>query len=324
MNLGKCVRFILVVGYSVLSMSIMAEQNSVHKDNGSPSMPDMHVIIKAKYIESFGSDTSTSQTDVSNARVKATGSLSPDTDYGLQIDTVRDDVLLDAWVRHSIVSGLSVKAGQFKTPYGTDNLVSSHKMAFVSRSLIKKHAAPHCRDRGVVTALSHRNLDVLAGIMNGSGQNKADFNNGKSFSCRTVMHVLQGLDVSGNYYTGKIDPAGGGTETFYDFDVHGSRGGWEYAIEYSHRDGDDDSRYAAYAYAAYDIPADLDWLVTLTPAFRTETCDPGDDVFRRYTAGLTLHFTRKYTNRLMINYEWYGGEYRDSDDALSCEFLVYH
>ena len=325
MILVKCIRFLSVFGYICLSACALAGQQSSPESNADGlSRPDVHIFIKTKYTETFGSDASISQTEIPNARIKLNGSLSQDAGYGIQIDTVRDDVLLDAWVMHRIFSCVSVKAGQFKTPYGTDNLVSSPKMAFVSRSLIKKHAAPPCRDCGLVTACRFHRLELLGGIMNGSGVNAADINNGKSVACRSVLHILTCLDVAGNYYNGRTVTAGGDTETFYDFDMHGSRGRWEYAIEYSHRDCNSDPGYAAYAYVAYDILAGLQRLETVTPAFRMETCDPGNDEFQRYTIGLTMHFTRKNTNRLMINYEWYSGEDVDVDDSLICEFLVYY
>lgn len=266
--------------------------------------------------------------DVTNVRLKATGKLHGNTSYGICLDAVRDDILLDAYIDHAVGHGLSLRIGQYKTPYGTDNLRAAHAIAFVTRPIIKSKVSPAFRDRGLQATYRHRYFDVIAAVMNGAGMNKADTNNNKSMAYRLVAKVMPGLQVTGNYYTGRNDPADTIRDEFIDVGLNGMLGNWDYAAEFSRKSHDAWTGRAWYAFVGYDIRLDNSCVQFITPALMAESYDPDadtdDDELGRYTIGLSLNFSpERYRNRLMLNYQINEDDLDVSDDdVIMLEYLV--
>ena len=266
-----------------------------------------------------------SETDVSNARVKVAGTLNDRTSYTVFVDGVRDDVMLDVFVKHTIIPSVAVQVGQFKTAYSTDNLTASSKIAFINRPYMKGDASPAFRDKGVQVTYSNKLFDAVAGVMNGSGQNKSETNNNKSIAGRVVAKVLPQMKISANYYTGK-NAADSIEDEFVNIGANGTVGALEYSGEFAQKNHGSRTSSAWFAWVAYDIQTGMDYVKTLTPAIRIETSDPDtdikDDARSRYTFGVTAHFAKKYTDRVMINYELREVETGDVNDMFGVEYVV--
>lgn len=267
-----------------------------------------------------------SETDVSNARIKISGSINEKTSYTVFFDAVRDDILLDAYVNREIVDGLSVKIGQYKTPYSTDNLVAASKVSFINRPFMKKDTAPAFRDKGVQFTYSHKYFDAIAAVMNGSGQNNDEYNDNKSMAYRVVAKVLPQLNVSANFYTGDNSPADSDSDDFVNVGAHGTIGALAYSGEYAQKAHGDLTKSAYFVWASYDISLENDLVTILTPALRAEMSDPDvdmdDDAKSRYTLGLTAHLAKKYADRIMLNYEIRDVETGEDDNILGLEYQV--
>ncbi len=267
-----------------------------------------------------------SETEVSNARVKAAGSIDDKTKYTVFFDLVRDDTLLDAYIDREIVDNLSVKIGQFKTPFSSDNLLSSAKLAFINRPYMKKDVSPAFRDKGLQFTYKHKYFDAVAAVMNGSGQNADEYNNNKSMAYRVVAKVLPQLNISGNFYTGNNSPVDTETDDFVNVGANGRIGDVEYSAEYGQKSHDELTSNAFFAWLSYDIEMDNDLISILTPGVRVEMSDPDidtdDDAKSRYTFGLSADFDKKYANRVLLNYEIRELETGEEDNMLGLEYVV--
>ena len=289
-------------------------------------MPKISGYTKVGFSYTPSDQGDTSEFEASNVRVKFAGKINDKTDYGVLIDVVRDDVLLDAYFNHKITSSLSVKGGQFKTPYGTDNLRSLASMAFINRPYLKADASPAFRDKGVQVAYKISKFDILAAVMNGSGQNKSETNNNKSTSIRTVAHILPQLQVSGNFSTGKNSTVDSERDEFFNFGASGEAGPWEYSGEFAQKNHGDITGNAYYAYVAYNYETSFDYVPMITPAIRYDSSDKDTDIDdnakSRITLGLTTHFGKRYSDRLMMNYEITDAETGDPDDTFLMEYQI--
>ena len=278
------------------------------------------------YIKSyFTHDETISQTQVTNARLKISGQLNDKTDYGIQLDGVRDDILLDAYINRKIMEGLSATIGQYKTPHSTENLTHNGKIQFINRSYIFSDASPFFRDTGIKLTYNHQYVDAIVAVMNGSGQNKSEFNNNKSMAYRVVAKIMPQLNLSANFYTGKTDTL----DTTYDFinvGAHGTISGFSYAGEFAQKKHDAKTNTALYAWVAYDFDVDSDLVNILTPTARIDVADPDvdtdDDGKSRYTIGVIANFEKKYADRIIIDYEIRDVETGEADNLFGIEYIV--
>jgi hypothetical protein len=311
-------KIIAVAVFAVaLTGSFAAAQDTIPKITG-------YTKVKFDYTPSDQGDTS--EFNASVVRFKLAGKINEKTDYGVFIDAVRDDVLLDAYFNHKITSDLSVKGGQFKTPYGTDNLRSLAKMAFINRPYMKKETSPAFRDKGLQVTYKISKFDLQAAVMNGSGQNKGETNNNKSTSFRAVAHVLPQLQVSGNFSTGRNSTTYNDRDEFINFGASGETGPWEYSGEFAQKSHGDFTGNAYYAYVAYNYETAFGYVPMITPALRYDSSDPDTDIDdnakSRITLGVTTHFGKRYADRLMINYELADAETGDPDDTFLMEYQI--
>lgn len=82
-----------------------------------------------------------SRFQVRNARVSLSGAIAPSVSYFVQTDLCDRGKMkiLDAWGRLGIVEGLSLQAGQFREPFGTDCFRAPSNYIFANRSFLGKY-----------------------------------------------------------------------------------------------------------------------------------------------------------------------------------------
>ncbi|MFC1608423.1 porin, partial [Candidatus Latescibacterota bacterium] len=274
----------------------------------------------------FSHNTKISKISIINARVKLSGTIDEKTGYGIQIDTVRDDILLDAFITRTITDGLTIMAGQFRTPYSTDNLTNNAKTTFINRPYSFKETSPHFRDQGIQCFYKHKYFDAIGAIMNGSGQNTAEFNNNKGLALRLVAKLIPQFNLSGNFYTAKMSDADDESDDFINVGAHGSMSGFSYVGEYAQQKHGSLTNHALIAWLSYDWKLGSDLINIITPAVRAEMADPNvdtdDDAKSRYSFAVTAHFNEKFANRIMLNYELTEVETGEADDLLCVEYIV--
>jgi len=268
--------------------------------------------VKIKgYMKTLYSDREhvNSEMEVLNARIGISGTVNEKTEFYVLFDAVNKDILYDAFITRKINDNLLLHAGQFKTPYSTDNLINSAHYGFINMRYGKDDASPDVRDTGVTLNYDNKYFTAIAGVMNGSGLNRRETNNSKSIVMRTVFKPAQYFNLSGNYYTGKDYPNDDIRKDYINFGINGNIKKWEYYTEYAQKDEDKDNKKAKsfFASIAYDWFIGYKYLNIISPAYRfdhSDTKDFDNNVKKRHTIGLTAHLDKeKYSDSIMINYE---------------------
>lgn len=128
--------------------------------------------------------------------------------------------LLDAYLDYP-VSFLNLRVGQFKVPFGQENLESSPKLdtierAQISERLVAGRDLPSASGRDIGLQLSGeyapqgtKIFDYVVGIFNGQGINTSDADEKKDLVARIVfsppVELFKGLSLGVAYYNGKWD-----------------------------------------------------------------------------------------------------------------------
>jgi hypothetical protein len=124
------------------------------------------------------------------ARVNIAGAFKEDFDYKLEADfganslseqTAYRAQLTDAYINWSKYEFANVKFGQFKTPFGYEQLVSDTKLLTIERSLPNDRITDGRQiGLGVAGDFLKKRLSYSAGVFNGSGVNNS-FNDNESY-----------------------------------------------------------------------------------------------------------------------------------------------
>lgn len=124
--------------------------------------------------------------------------------------------LLDAVWGYKLSTDRKLSIGQFKIPFGLENLTSSYALDTINRSLVTESLVPgrdngsQGRDIGVqyngVAASTEEGIkgfEYYVGVFNGAGINVPDDNGRKDSVARVVWKPgIPGLTLAGEYYNG--------------------------------------------------------------------------------------------------------------------------
>ncbi len=100
--------------------------------------PAIHGVVRARY--EYSTAEAESRFQVRNARLSIAGKVAAPVSYFIQTDLSDRGVMkiLDAWARLGICDPLSLQAGQFRLPFGTDCFRGPGNYIFPNRSFIGK------------------------------------------------------------------------------------------------------------------------------------------------------------------------------------------
>ncbi len=161
-----------------------------------------------------GEDANNKNTfDVRRARLTASGNMSKNIKYKLQADFSDEvDELRDAYVDLNYTPLAVVRAGQFKVPFGYEQVTSSTTFDFIERSVAGNFIASTSRDIGVMVfgSVLDKRINYYLGAFNGTGENMTDDNDSLTFIGRLLFSpfadnedsVLQGLTFGGSFSGG--------------------------------------------------------------------------------------------------------------------------
>ncbi len=233
---------------------------------------------------------------------------------GVQVVTSENatfsNFLLDADVYLKPFENFTFDLGQFKIPFGTDNLRSGAEIDFVNRPLLTQ-VTPGLRDIGAMGTYSNSSLlplEIKAGLFNGSGQNKTENDKTTNYALRTVVSPISDFEISGNYYGGKLS---GVDVSIFDF-------GFSYRLNKIFIDGEYGQRNSElknisttsnsyFIYSYYDFDFGKSEISHIIPAVRYESFDPSTNLsgneINRTTFGLALEFAKITYAQLRFNYE---------------------
>jgi hypothetical protein len=228
--------------------------------------------------------------------------------------------MLDAFVTYTRYPFANVSLGQFKYPFSMERNTSCSGLHTVMRSQVVENLVLD-RDMGVlVLGTITEGLDYRFGIMNGSGLNTKDDNNGKDIVGRVIYKPIESLQLGGGFASGNSAP-----EVEGEKDNTSTRYGAEFEVNYAdfmvqgeYIYGKDEGAYSEGGGCGDDpvikqgsvkrdgffITALYATKWNLEPVFKYERWDPDtdkkDNMEHAYTFGLN-YFMNDWT-RLQINY----------------------
>jgi len=156
------------------------------------------------------------------ARLGVTGNIPYDISYYVMAEYssfLGGVYLLDAFVTYDRFGPWAkISLGQFKAPLSMELATPCHKLHTVYRSLVVQQLAAPWRDLGVMVSggvtlknyaglTDHKFLSYQLAIMNGTGINTWDDNNGKDVVGRLVLSPWTGINVGGSMRYGKQRPS---------------------------------------------------------------------------------------------------------------------
>lgn len=161
---------------------------------------NLHIQTNASYQEYENSEARGKEDrtdfDVPRARLLFGGNLlGGDASYFLQADFVGNheeggdtSQLKDAWLRFNWGKEAGVQMGQFKVPFGRQELASDAKLEFVERSQASDVFTPS-RDRGAMVSGSSGDIGYAAGVFNGSSDGETYTTDGVDTNLRGGAQV---------------------------------------------------------------------------------------------------------------------------------------
>ncbi|OGQ05677.1 MAG: hypothetical protein A3F82_04905 [Deltaproteobacteria bacterium RIFCSPLOWO2_12_FULL_44_12] len=261
-------------------------------------------------------------------RVKFEGNaITKDLEYEVDMDFGTPDAggeefdLKDFYLDYHALEPLHIRAGQYKVPFGIQELTSSKKLQFVERSLASEEFVPG-RDIGLEfwgTPWEGR-FEYYAGLFNGDGRNRLNQNQEFLYTARFAINPLGEYKLEESDLNGSEDPnLTFGGEFFYNRDrtardnffVFGGFGGLKYKGfslrgEYFRRFNRNDRSTAAndqdaqgyYAQAGYMlIPKHLEWALRGSQVFRRGV----DNDEQEYASAFT-YFFKGHHAKLQLDY----------------------
>lgn len=252
------------------------------------------------------------QLDFAGSRRALTGaSFAPPATLNTQNGSFGRPTVLDAQIGYKLSPAVKVVAGQFKVPFGQENLTSSTALETINRSQVTESLVPgrdigsQGRDQGILFSgrqpLGATSLDWQAGLFNGTGINTSDDNSRKDIALRTAFTgIAPKLALAAAYYDGRTGSAHLkrnrlGLEAAWQWNDWTAKG------EYIQAKDDTTRREGYHLLAGKMLGARnqavlrYDWLDPDTAASRDERST--------WTLGWNYLFTADGANRFQLNYE---------------------
>jgi phosphate-selective porin len=283
--------------------------------------------VQARYLNGEGPNTP-STLEARRVRLALAGDASPDVDYKVQVDfagsrkVVIDNTfktalaskptLLDAVVGIRLPGDTKLAIGQFKVPFGLENLTSSTNLDTINRAQVTEALVPgrdlgaQGRDIGVqwsgTRALGATPVEFTLGLFDGAGINTGDDNEHKDLAARLVVKpsIVPGLALGLARYDGETGALGvshdrTGGELVY------LAGPWVLRSEAIWGEDGTTSKAGWYATLVRSVTPRVQAVA------RLDRLDPNTDVAgnvtQTVTGGLTWLLTKDGSARWQLNYE---------------------
>ena len=269
----------------------------------------------------------TSEFKIRRSRINLKGDIFKGMNFKLQVDAVKNAILLDAIVEFNLSSFLAMKIGQFKVPFSLENLVSSSALDTINRSQTVEKLCPgrdigsQGRDIGALLNVKFSKIECSLGVFNGSGINRGDLNKQKDIGGRLVFHPLSFLQGAAAFYKGQYSLNLGGTPVRRDraeIEILFTQNPFSLKGECIFAKDDQTSRNGWYVQAGYFLLSKK-----LQSIIKYDSYDKAREVAGDrsdlITFGLNFFFTEN--TKLQVNYELYREESgRRSNSALLAQF----
>lgn len=148
--------------------------------------------------------------EIRRARIGLEGTIIDPVEYKILVDAVgisNNGILRDAKLSYKIMDELVLNAGQYKAPFGREELTSSSRIDTVERSAFSNAITPDRQVGGTLSGkLFHEFLTYEAGAFNGNGQNLTNDDDSFLYVGRVVLTPYKTDDLFGK--EAKLELAG--------------------------------------------------------------------------------------------------------------------
>jgi len=246
-------RFLLGMALTVSALSATAgegdvsvetfvsnKDNEVKKEKTLSLMPNFHGAVRPRW--EMDTESGESRFMVRWARFTVDGNVAPRIGYFVQVDFCDKGVfkINDAYVKLGISKDLTLQAGQFRMPFGTEPFKAPQNYVFANRSFMGKLM---CNFRKVGAKLTYKMpvkvpLTLEAGVFNAEGISNHDtWSKSYAGSGRATVG-LGDFSICGGVMGIKPDRT---RIMLYDLGVNWNHGNWRGAAEYmiEHYNGTD-------------------------------------------------------------------------------------
>lgn len=298
-------------------IAVASQEASNEKEESVSLIPEFHGAVRPRW--EIDTESGKSRFEVRYARFAIDGKLLPQLSYFFQVDFCDQGTFKvnDAYAKLGIAKGLTLQAGQFRMPFGTEPFMSPRNYVFANRSFMGKLM---CNYRKVGAKLTYTvpvsvPLTLEAGVFNTGGiGNHNTWNKSYAGSGKATL-TLNEFKICG----GVMDILPDKTRIMlYNIGTTWSHDNWRAAVEYmnehyvdsSHKDAHSWVVWGDYGHDAklgifnhWSVQARYDGMSRQWSGVDDAEDNPGR---HRITLGATLSYRYKkvYTD-LMINYEKY-------------------
>jgi len=251
---------------------------------------------------------------IRRARIALTGDLTKSIKLKLQVDAVRNPVLVDAQIDVSFKPYFNLRIGQFYLPFSRENRTSAGDLDTVLRAQVVERLGPGRdigslgRDIGVMVLGKASVVEYMVGVFNGAGINKLDTNEHKDFAARAVVGPAKFFSIGGSVYKGRYNSAQGDPEVTRDragLEALLTLGSFSFRSEYIAGKDGLVSRSGWFLQGLYNVlPIKLQAVVKWDSYDQDR--DAPDDRSDLLTIGCNYFFSER--TKLMANYVHYGRE----------------
>ena len=269
---------------------------------------------------------------IRRARAGLKGEILKNINYILQIDAAKSTILLDAKVEITFSAYARMTFGQFKVPFGLENLTSSSALDTINRSQTVENLCPsrdiggQGRDIGVALSGKFSWIEYSLGVFNGEGANRADTNERKDLDARLGFSPFDFLTFSLSHYQGKspsplfggdsvVDRDRTGADIYFVHEQISVKGEYIFARDYQI------DKYGWYIQGGYYFIPDKIQAIVRYDSY-DENMDIQGDRADIITLGLNWFFSKK--TKLQINYEHQRDEFADTTEhVFLAQFQAY-
>ena len=227
----KKIIFITIIGLLAFSSSIFS-QGCVEPSDDDGVQLFGFIQPQADY-QLLGTNAGGESLNASNiyfnrARVGVMGSIPYDFSYYVVAEmspTINHDTkgasIMDAFITYNRFGPyLKVSFGQFKSPFGLEQITGCHKLHTINRSEVVNNLSGPIRDMGVMLTGGTDTLSLFGSktknlfgytlaVMNGTGRNTLDNNAKKDIIGRLTFHPLEFITLGASYRFGAHPSAAG-------------------------------------------------------------------------------------------------------------------
>jgi phosphate-selective porin len=295
----------------ILCLFVLARPGTADEEKDEPALLASQTLELSGYtqVRYTHTDDDINEFRIRRARAGLKGEILKNINYILQIDAAKSTILLDAKVEITFSACARLTFGQFKVPFGLENLTSSSALDTINRSQTVENLCPsrdiggQGRDIGVALSGKFSRIEYSLGVFNGEGANRADTNERKDLVARLGFSPFDFLTFSLSHYQGKSTLFGGdsvvdrdrtGVDIYFVHEQISVKGEYIFAKDYRA------DKYGWYIQGGYYFIPDKIQAIVRHDSY-DENMDIQGDRADIITLGLNWFFSKK--TKLQINYE---------------------